>query len=192
MDTLMTETAVIWRTAGGGAAHLDHCHLHGTRSGWSLEGVILTAIDGQPAKITYRVSCDRFWRTGMVGVNVLTGTELLTRRIGLAPQGEWLDYTGTLDLAHLAACTDIDLGFTPATNTVAIRRLNLDVGQSAEISAAWMRLPGLTLEPLRQTYTRLDAARYRYESASGFSAELAVDEDGLVVDYTGGWERVTQ
>ncbi len=90
----------------------------------------------------------------------------------------------------LAGCIDVDLGITPSTNTLPIRRLNLQVGESADVTAAWVRFPELTVEPLAQRYTRLDERRYRYESTTGFSAELEVDELGLVVRYGDIWERV--
>lgn len=87
-------------------------------------------------------------------------------------------------------CTDIDLSVTPSTNTIPIRRLALDIGGSEEVIAAWVRFPELTVEPLRQLYTRLDAKRYRYESVrSGFAAELEVDDAGLVVTYPHLWQR---
>jgi hypothetical protein len=49
-----------------------------------------------------------------------------------------------------------------------------------------MRRPGFS-----QRYTQLDPHRYRYESASGFSADLLVDELelGLVTWYSSGWEQ---
>jgi hypothetical protein len=31
---------------------------------------------------------------------------------------------------------------------------------------------------------------YRYESNTGFSAEIVVDDLGLVTAYPGGWERI--
>ena len=31
---------------------------------------------------------------------------------------------------------------------------------------------------------------YRYESNTGFSAEIVVDDLGLVASYPGGWERI--
>jgi hypothetical protein len=59
------------------------------------------------------------------------------------------------------------------------------------VTAAWLRFPELTLEPLSQRYVRLDERRYRYESQGGsFVAELEVDDLGLVVHYEGGWQRV--
>ena len=38
--------------------------------------------------------------------------------------------------AHLDGCPDVDFGWTPATNTVPIRRLGLEVGETASITAA--------------------------------------------------------
>jgi hypothetical protein len=85
----------------------------------------------------------------------------------------------------------VDLGFTPATNTLPIRRLNLEIGAQREITAAWVKFPELTVQPLRQRYTRLSARLYRYESVgTDFRAEIEVDEEGLVVLYAGGWERI--
>jgi hypothetical protein len=44
---------------------------------------------------------------------------------------------------------------------------------------------------LSQRYTRLTKDTYRYESNTGFSAEIAVDDLGLVTANRGGWERFT-
>jgi hypothetical protein len=93
------------------------------------------------------------------------------------------------ELPTLGQCSDIDLAVTPATNTLPIRRLNLGVGRNQEVTAAWLKFPDLTLEILPQRYTRLDPQRYRYQSGAGFSAELLVDDLGLVTVYPGGWER---
>ena len=77
-----------------------------------------------------------------------------------------------------------------STNLLPIRRLNLAVGQRAIVRAAWLRFPTFNLEPLEQTYTRLDQQTYRYESGGGtFVAELKVNDFGLVTDYPGGWEE---
>jgi len=165
--------------------------VRGTRSGWSFDGVLLGALDdGQPLKIIYRISCDRFWRIGMMNITLWLGCEERTLRIGLAPTGEWVDYLGGSDLSRLAGCVDVDLAFSPITNTLAIRRLNLAVGQSAEIRAAWVRFPSLAVEPLPQRYERLSEMRYRYESGSGYRAELEVDAFGLVVNYPSLWQRI--
>jgi hypothetical protein len=91
----------------------------------------------------------------------------------------------------LHGLTDVDLGITPATNTLPIRRLDPAIGESVAVTAAWVRFPELTVESLPQTYTRLAERRYRYESAGGaFVAAIEVDDLGLVIAYEGGWRRV--
>ena len=57
----------------------------------------------------------------------------------------------------VAGCIDIDLAFSPSTNMLPIRRLNLAIGQEAKVRAAWLRFPGFNLEPLEQLYRRIDA-----------------------------------
>jgi hypothetical protein len=39
-------------------------------------------------------------------------------------------------------------------------------------------------------YTRIAENTYRYESDNGFSADIVVDDLGLVIDYPSGWERI--
>jgi hypothetical protein len=101
-----------------------------------------------------------------------------------APDGEWT-LNGT-PVPGLDAALDIDLGFTPATNTLAIRRLALPVGAEAEITAAWFDPADERLKPMRQTYRRVSQTDYDYRSP-GFSARLRVDAQGIVRDYEGLW-----
>jgi hypothetical protein len=64
------------------------------------------------------------------------------------------------------------------------------VGQAAPVRAAWLRFPSFALEPLEQSYERLDTHLYRYTSAGGrFVARVGVDEMGLVTDYGEIWAR---
>ena len=81
---------------------------------------------------------------------------------------------------------DVDLGVTPATNTLSIRRLGLVSGESREVTAVWVKFPELILERLPQRYTRLSERHYRYESED-FIAEIETDEVGLVKHYSDGW-----
>jgi hypothetical protein len=88
-------------------------------------------------------------------------------------------------------CLDLDLAFSPSTNLLPIRRLNLAIGQASEVRAAWLRFPELTLEPLDQRYTRLDDRTYRYESAGGtFMRILRTNAAGFALSYPGLWEAI--
>ncbi len=135
----------------------------------------------------YEVECDEDWQTLRVNVVRRIGSDSRSVRL-TNDAGRWRTAEG--DLPALAGCMDVDLGASPCTNTLPIRRLNLAVAQTAKVTAAWIRFPNLTIEPLSQAYTRLAPDRYRYESSTGFSAELTVDDEGLVTVYPGGWERV--
>jgi hypothetical protein len=45
--------------------------------------------------------------------------------------------------------------------------------------------------PMSQRYTCLEPQLYRYESVeSGYTANLKVDTDGLVLEYPEAWRRV--
>jgi len=79
------------------------------------------------------------------------------------------------------------LAFSPATNLLPIRRLNLEVGQEAEVRAAWLRFPDLDLHPLVQRFRRETKLVYSYSSDGGFSTRLEVNADGFVVNYPPLW-----
>lgn len=93
--------------------------------------------------------------------------------------------------AHeVSDCIDLDLNFSPSTNTIAIRRLKLEVGERRDVTAAWLRFPSFTLEPLAQSYQRLAGNLYRYVSGNeSFTADLATDDVGFVIDYPGIWKE---
>lgn len=167
-----------------------------------LQGHVMVALDGAPADCRYNVWCDAAWYTRSIHVvSWIYPSEPGYHSLSLDRQdGRWK--VGKLwpkhaqperELPELAGCVDVDLGISPSTNTLPIRRLNLAVGESRELTAAWVRFPELTVEPLAQRYTRLAEHRYRYESVvSGFTAELEVNDLGLVVTYEGIWQRVAE
>lgn len=156
---------------------------------WILRGTIVTEAEGDATAAAYEVRCDDAWHTLSAEVAIDGGSGRRSLHIETS-NGRWL-----VDGRHVAevdTCRDIDLGWSPSTNTVAIRRLQLAVGaESGPLTMAWLRFPELTLEPLPQAYTRLGEHLFRYESRDGsFRADLTVDEEAMVIDYEGIWERV--
>ncbi|MFI2104117.1 putative glycolipid-binding domain-containing protein [Isoptericola sp. NPDC019693] len=92
----------------------------------------------------------------------------------------------------LADAVDVDLSFSPFTNTLPIRRLDLAVGAAADIVTAYVDGETFEVSADPQRYTRVDADRYVYESRDGdFHREITVDADGVVVDYPGLFSRVS-
>lgn len=178
---------VVWR--GLAQQGIDYCSLRRTGEGWLLEGTAITLLqDGRAMRAEYKIGCDRGWRTRRVSVESAVGSEKNSMTLTVDPAGVW--HTPTESLSGLRECVDIDLAITPATNTLPIRRLDLAIGQSRDVNAAWLKFPDLTLEVLPQCYTRIDSHRYRYQSGSGFSAELQVDDFGLITSYPDGWQQL--
>lgn len=149
----------------------------------------MAALDGRPVRASYVVTCDGAWRTRRVAVSVADGLVERSLRLDVDERQRW--WRDGVELAELAGLLDVDLGITPATNTLPIRRLGVAVGVGRDVTAVWVSAPALAIERLPQRYTRLDARHHRYESDAGrFVAELEVDELGLIVSYENGWERV--
>ena len=161
------------------------CTLTIRDNGYSMVGTVLGADAGAPLRVEYQVLVDRAGLTTAAHVRELRGFTTRTLAIERSAKGAW-----TVDGAAaraLKGCTDVDLGISPSTNTLPIRRLNLAVGAAHTIQAAWVRFPELVVVKTPQTYSRLDEFTYLYASGT-FEAELTVDDDGLVTTYA-EWRR---
>jgi hypothetical protein len=174
-------TAVLWQATDGGS---EVCVFERAGRGWRLRGTVLTHEAKQPIELRYAVRVDSAWAT--------TDVEVLVASAG-GDQRELEELTelwsGPQRPPGYRDCFDVDLSFTPATNTLPIRRLGLDIGEEAEIYVAWLVWPELTVRRVRQRYTRLAKDRYRY-AQDDFEAELTVDRHGLVLEYEGLWRAI--
>lgn len=167
----------------------DYCALWHTAEGWLLKGTVVGVLkDRRPMLANYEVYCDENWFTHRVLVERTIGSDVKSLSLNVESRGVWR--IAGQQLRDIQGCDDVDLSVTPATNTLPIRRLNLEVGSSVSVIAVWVKFPGLTVEPLSQRYTRLQKDIYRYESNTGFSAQIGVDDLGLVTAYPSGWERI--
>src|SRR5260370_10039636 len=159
-------------------------------AGVELEGSVVAVHSNIPLEVRYRIQCDSRWRTRAVSIEQRLGLQCSTRALAVDEAGAWTDER-TGPVAGLAGCLDVDLELSPITNSLPIKRLNLAIGQQEEISAAWIRFPSLESVHARQSYERVSERTYRYCSlASGFTAEIEVDEMGLTILYEGIWKRI--
>lgn len=181
--------AVTWRHMSGSTTEV--CRLFESAEGPLLCGLVTGVLQAAPVLVRYRVACTGGWRTRRADIELVHSGR--RRRLALRRDpGDswWVD--GTRDDA-LTGLWDVDLGITPATNTLPVRQLERAAGSSLSLTAAWVRFPELTVRPLPQTYRALGGRRYRYESRGGaFAASLDVDDVGLVIRYPDLWERVGQ
>ncbi len=92
------------------------------------------------------------------------------------------------DLPDLSEAIDCDVGRSPLTNTLPVRRLGLLDGGEVELAMAWISVPDLRVLRSEQRYEFVSAAddeviiRYvgRHRSYVG---ELTFDQHGIVLHY---------
>jgi uncharacterized protein len=162
----------------------DCCRLLQLPAGWKLQGMTVFREGGQPCSFAYEVSVDSRWKTRSARIMGFRGKREIGVHVRRTADGQWR--IGTLVQRAVAGCTDIDLGFTPATNMLAIRRLKLRIGEQAEAPAAWLSLPSMKLRVLPQTYLRSTQLGYHYEAPTfGYNGRLHVSRLGAVVRYPG-------
>ncbi|MBA3948235.1 MAG: putative glycolipid-binding domain-containing protein [Herpetosiphonaceae bacterium] len=181
---VVEHATILWRCLD--VAGHDVAELRSSSDGAHLSGVTVRAYTDLPCRLEYTITCDARWRTTRCLLTGHIGGAPLTLNVHHSAAGEWR-VDGAV-VANLAGCEDVDLGFSPATNLLPIRRLGLAVGQHAKVRAAWVRFPELTVEVLEQEYTRVSSEHYQYQSAGGaFQRELTVDPAGFIIDYPGFW-----
>lgn len=161
-----------------------------TSTGWHINGELDVQETDASAALRYQIDCDAHWRT----LSALIDGNCSGRKIRFAIQadaaGNWK--IDSIERADLNGALDIDLGFTPVTNTLPIKRLQLAIGQTANVSTAWLRFPELRFERLEQSYSRQSDYVYRFDTMidnEPFSAQLDIDQYGIVTQYEGLWER---
>jgi hypothetical protein len=173
------EHHILWHCSQ--LASSEHAALLEREDGLGLAGTVVVPRHGVPCTITYEVVADSHWSPH--GATVTVSMPSGASSIALAAEGGGRWQLDGATAPHLVGCGDLDLGWTPATNTFPIRRLALEVGQSAGIRAAWVRFPELDVVSSEQRYTRLGDDRWRYQSRD-YDFELRVDPTtGLVLAY---------
>lgn len=137
--------------------------------------------------LQYNVLLTHTWSTREARIEGTTARGRVSMTITTDGAGGWR--VNDAPVERVSGSVDLDLGFTPATNLISVRRLNLRVGEQAEVIAAWIPYPEFRLEPLRQLYHRVTATAYAYECpALSFRSRLTVDPDGFVTAYPPLWE----
>jgi uncharacterized protein len=157
--------------------------------GWHLTGTLEVEEADVAARLRYEIGCDPAWHTRSAVIEGTAAGRPVRFVLAADGTGNWTQ--DGVPLPALAGALDVDLGFTPATNTLPIRRLGLAVGETRPVRSAWLRFPELRLEPLDQTYLREAERVYRYRATvdgESFTARLDTDTFGRVLLYEGLWE----
>jgi hypothetical protein len=179
------QRTLIWNALYSPGA--EYFNLWREHNGWRLEGKVAVVLDSYPVHVHYHVACDVQWHTRVVEVEMKMGATTRSLHITVDERRRW--HLGGEEIRAVRGCYDVDLSVTPATNTLPIRRLNLTVGENADVAAAWILFPELTVRTLSQKYTHLEPSRYWYQSELGDTIwDIEVDDLELVRRYSNLWE----
>jgi uncharacterized protein len=185
------EREVMWAPWEGPG--LEHLRLVTNEGGGVVaNGLVIGLEAGLPFRIGYEIRCDGLWRVREVRA-AAPDAERPVLELVSDGEGRWQRGGGEA-MPELDGCIDVDISATPFTNTLPIRRLGLEPGESEELTVTYIRVPELLVGPERQSYgcleAQADGGLYRFEALpSGFTAELPVDGEGLVIDYPGLFRR---
>lgn len=183
---LPERSTIGWRRLDGTGE--ERCTIVRSVPGWRLNGVVTADESGVAARLSYVIECDPKWRTRSATVDGVANDEPFKLELTADGAGRW--WSGGVEQQNLRGAIDIDLGFTPATNLIPIRRLSLAIGDCAEVRAVWLRFPELRLELLEQKYCREAEHRFRYYASvdrESYIAALETDPAGIVTCYEGLW-----
>jgi hypothetical protein len=165
----------------------EHARVAPQGAFWRLSGASVFLYEGKPCRFDYFIACDSRWHTLSGQVSGWLGDERIEIEYSVDAQRRWRLHGA--EVPAVEGCVDADLNFSPSTNLLPVRRLNLEVGQEARVQAAWLRFPDFRFEVLEQLYRRTGPTSYHYESGGGsFTAELEVDAAGFVDRYGDLWQ----
>jgi len=185
-NTLFTTTYRWRRNSGVG---LEHLHINSCENNIIISSVVIGEDAGQQFGINYTIICAADWTVRSFKIENAEGYDLSLNSDG---EGNWYNTDGS-SRSGVTGAIDIDLSGTPFTNTLPIRRLDKhQTGYAQRFKVLYV--PFNTLQPRldRQQYSCLKPYKtYRYETlARDFSAELEVDNNGIVLNYPEMFTRI--
>ena len=167
----------------------DSCRLFHSADGCRLSGAAVFREGRLACHVRYEVLADARFRTRSASLEGYVGRKPVSLWLRATRGGRWT--ANGIEQPAIRDCIDLDLGFTPATNLLPLRRLALRTGQEAQAPAAYLPFPKTELMILPQRYKRLSRSEYDYESPlHGYRATLRVTPLGAVADYPGVFEML--
>jgi hypothetical protein len=174
------QTNILW--TGREYYSLENCLINDGGNGAEITSTIIGSYEGKLYKVEYHIKTNAHWQTVFLEINSRHSNQVQKLQFEGDGRGNWVQ-NGKM-AKQFNGCIDVDIAVTPFTNTLPIRRLQLQQGQSKEIQVIYCNLLDQEIKPVRQQYTRLSANEYNYQNIpNDFEANIQVDEAGLVVDY---------
>jgi hypothetical protein len=190
--------AVAWRGLVEWLA--EHAVLELSSGSVRATGVQL-GVDPLPYRLEYRLDTTVGWATRRLDLEATGAGWRRALSLRRDPEGAWsfeADAAGAQealgppggDPLSVAGALDCDLGFSPLTNLMPVRRHALHEEAGAhDFVMALVSVPDLRFAPSGQRYEHVRPGVVRF-AAGDFAADLQLDPDGLALVYPYLAERV--
>ena len=151
-----------WRH-GDGREGFEVVSITVSDASYRLDGHTAAVEAGQAWVVRYVISLDEDWVTK--GARVWGWSSTGHRELWVESDGSGRWHVNGTPAPEYDGCIDVDLESSSVTNTIPVHRLDLAVGQSAEVPAVYVRALDLGPERLDQHYLRADddGAHQRYD-----------------------------
>jgi len=174
------QTNILW--TGREYYSLENCLIDESAAGAEISSAIIGYYEEKMYKVEYRINTNTHWETVFFEIVCHINNQTQTITGESDGKGNWSKAGESLE--QFKGCIDIDISLTPFTNTLPIRRLQLQPHETREIQVLYCNLLNGQTMPVRQQYTCLSATEYKYENIpNDFEATIQVDASGFVVDY---------
>lgn len=174
------QTNILW--SGIEYNSLENCLVKTSHTGAEINSVIVGGYGEKIYRVEYQIRTNQNWQTIFVEIKSQHSNTLDYFIFESDAKGNWA--LNGKPANQFQGCVDVDIPLTPFTNTLPIKRLNMQKGEVSEIYVLYVDLLERKITPVRQKYIRLSDTQYHYENIpNDFEANIEVDTHGYVVDY---------
>ena len=167
---------------------IEHCNIQFADDVIEVKSDINGRLNEIVYHINYLILLNRNWTTLRFDISGHVSNDKISIEANKEPDDHWNVNGQYIDQSR--TCIDIDLSLTPFTNTLPINRLGLSVGDQQIIDVLYIDLLEKSWKTVKQKYIRLSADEYKFENVpNDFESQIRVDENGLVENYPGLFER---
>jgi hypothetical protein len=163
----------------------DAASVRRTDTGFELFGQSVFLDPRGPTALRYVLDLEESWATRSGHISGFVGKEAIETRIYRGTKG-WTLNGRPFGMGDVL---DLDLGFTPATNMVQLKRAALSVGEAVDFDVAWLEAGDQELVRLPQEYKRVSELDYWYRSPTAdYEGKIKLSPSGFATDYPELWE----
>src|ERR1044072_4863166 len=128
-EIMSDESTMIWRRLDM-PGH-ESVRVFFAEDSWYLEGTSVFLYGDKPCRLDYLIECDENWLTTAADITGWTGDELIDLEIDIDEDRRW--FINGKESPEVKGCIDIDFHFSPITNTLPIKRLNIPAEKEAAV-----------------------------------------------------------